>query len=104
LSLWFRSFTGFGQSFIKHIVGVAIAPILARFERLYYGVSSGVKMLRRMTVGRIVTASDVAANFTKPKVQPMSAYFQTVFTAISTGFNSPDFAYVLAILHFTGSF
>jgi hypothetical protein len=44
-----------------------------------------VEMLCRVTFGRIVTTADVTARETEPKMNPLRAEFQALFTALCPG-------------------
>jgi len=98
-ALWNRGLTGFGQRLVKHIVGVAIAPIFARFERSDYWVAGFAKVLCCVGVRRRIAAADVPACLTQTQMQPASAGFQAVFATVGTWVYRLNFAYMLAVFH-----
>ena len=61
------------QSFEKQIIRIAIAPVFTGFERLDDRMTRRVIMLRRVTVRRIVAASDVSADLAETEVYPSRA-------------------------------
>jgi hypothetical protein len=59
------------RGFEEQVIDIAPAPVLARLEGLDYGVVCGVEMLRRVLVGRVVTATNVTT--VKAQVHPPAA-------------------------------
>ena len=55
------------------LVDRAPAPVLARLDRAQDGMPLRARVLRRMLVGRTVTAADLAAALTHPQVHPAGA-------------------------------
>src|SRR5580765_3516509 len=84
LSFWLPSFLYFGQALVKHIVHIAVAPILARLERLNNGMKTGMIMLGSVAIYRIITAADVPAAFAQPQVYPTRAHFQAFLATVGT--------------------
>src|SRR5215204_1003659 len=68
------------ERFDEEVVHVAVAPLLARLERLDDGVLRGVKVFGGVPVRRAVTAADVPARLAEPQVNPTVARLQTVLT------------------------
>src|SRR5215211_74455 len=92
------------QRLVKHIVGITIAPLLARFERLDDGVLCRVKMFCRVAVLRIVTTADVTADLTKTEMDPLTADLQTIFTAVGARSDLADLRQMFTGFHIVSSF
>jgi hypothetical protein len=60
---------------------------LKRFDNR---VTYSVKMLGGVSVGRRITATDVATGHAKAKMQPVRADAKTVFAAFRARFHRPD--------------
>src|SRR5690242_5367100 len=61
---------------IEHdLVDIAPAPTFRRIVALDHGMAGGVEMRRRMLVGGIVAAADMAAGTADAQVQPAAAGF-----------------------------
>ena len=64
-----------------HLIYIAPAPVLSRFEGPHDRMVRSVKMHRGVLVLRAVTASHMAAFQAQTKVNPAIAGFQAFFTA-----------------------
>src|SRR4051812_17000897 len=78
------------------LVHVAPAPVFAGLERFDDGVLCLVEMFGGVAVGGTVETSDVAAGKTKPKMAPLPADLQAVFTAFGRRGDFLDLFYVFA--------
>src|SRR5205823_1898453 len=72
-----------GELLDEQLVGVAVAPLLARLVRADHRVVQLPKVLRRVAVRRVVAAADVAAGETEPQVDPDAAGGQALFAAVA---------------------
>ena len=61
------------RRFEEQFIDVAPAPVFPRLEGLDYRIVCGVGMLRRVFVGRVVTATDVTTAKAKTQVHPPTA-------------------------------
>src|SRR4051812_34658022 len=66
------------DGFKECIVNVAVAPLLARLERLDDGMLCLMKVLRRMLVLRTVATADVPARHAEAQVNPRVPDLQTI--------------------------
>jgi hypothetical protein len=64
-----------------HLVDLAPTPAFWRIVALDDRMASGVVMLGRMAVGRVVAAADVAAGATEAQVYPSRADLEAVLAA-----------------------
>ena len=92
-------FSGSREPFVELIVGIAVAPFFARFERFDYWVLRCVIVFGRVLVRGTVAAADVAAAFAKPQMHPAAPDLQTVFASVGAGSHVGDLIYVFAVLH-----
>src|ERR1043166_4966046 len=65
----------------RHVVDVAIAPVLAGLEAAHDGMSGLMKVPGRVAIGGIVATADVTALQTEPEVHPPVAGLQALFAA-----------------------
>src|SRR6266540_2152505 len=75
---------GFGErrGLEDHLVDVAPAPVLTRLEGLDQRIVRVAVVLRRVLVGRVVTAAYVAAAQAQSQVDPLTADLQALLAAL----------------------
>jgi hypothetical protein len=73
----------------EQVIRVAIAPLLARFERLDDRVKCGMKVFGRVLIRRAVATANVAAGFAQSQVHPGVARLQAIFTPLRAGRDRP---------------
>lgn len=57
----------------EQLIDIAPTPVFPRLERLDQRIVRGVEMLRRMFIGRVVTAANMAAAKAKTQMHPPAA-------------------------------
>ena len=76
---------------IEHeVVDIAVTPCLARLEGAHHRMTRRMEMLGGVAVGRVVAASDVAADEAHPKVHPACTDRETFLAPASGGRDISD--------------
>jgi hypothetical protein len=81
-----------------HFVNITPAPAFGRVIGFDDWVTGCMKMLRRVPIGRLITATDVTAGSADAQVQPWVAELQAFFTAKGIGNNVVNSCQVPATL------
>src|SRR6185312_3328903 len=66
----------------EQLVDIAPAPILARLEALHHRVLRRVEMLGGVLAGRLIAATDMAANQAHPQVNPAAMRLQAFLATL----------------------
>jgi hypothetical protein len=70
------------RGFEEQLIDIAPAPVLATLEGLDNGIVGGVEVLRRVFVGRVVTATNVTTAKAQTQVHPPAASAEALLATV----------------------
>jgi hypothetical protein len=80
------------------LIDVAPPPLLAWLERLHEGMAGLVEVSRGVSIWRVVTTSDMAADHAHPQVDPLATVTQAVLASVGRRAHFLDLIEVVAEL------